>query len=133
MKIFQEFKSFALRGNVIDLAVGVIIGAAFSSIIASLVTDVFNPILGLLTNGVSFENAKWIIQKSSDHKPEVAILYGKFIQTIIQFLIVAFIIFLLVKTINKLQKKHDNTKPPVPSEIEKLLAEIRDTLKNNKI
>lgn len=133
MKIFKEFKSFALRGNVIDLAVGVIIGAAFSSIIASLVADVFNPILGLLTNGVSFEDAKWIIQKPSDHKPEIAILYGKFIQTIIQFLIVAFVIFLLVKTMNKLQKKHDNAKPSIPSETEKLLTEIRDTLKNNKI
>lgn len=132
MKIFKEFKAFALRGNVIDLAIGVVIGAAFGSIVNSLVADIINPILGLLTNGVSFEDAKWVIQKPSAHSPEISILYGKFIQTIIQFIIIAFVIFLVIKTINKFQKKQDSTKPVVPSQTEKLLTEIRDVLKHNK-
>ena len=119
MSLLQEFKEFAMRGNVIDLAVGVIIGGAFQKIVGSLVTDILTPPLGYLTAGVKFEN--WEYR---------SIHYGKFIQATFEFLIVAFCVFLLVKTMNTLmRKKAAAPKPPDPTPSEKLLTEIRDLLK----
>lgn len=133
MNFFKEFKSFALRGNVVDLAIGVVIGAAFGNLVNALVVDIFNPIIGILTSGVSFGDAKWIIREAVNSKGEISILYGSFIQTLVQFFIVAFAIFLVVKTMNKMKKQHDEKpqQPKPPSSTEKLLTEIRDLLKKN--
>lgn len=132
--MLDEFKAFAMRGNVVDLAVGVVIGAAFGTIVNSLVGDVFMPLIGQLTAGVDFSKAAWVLKEASaDGKtPAVLLGYGKFIQSIFNFIIVAFAIFLLVKGINRL-KRHEEAKPsapPAPSAEEKLLTEIRDLLKN---
>ncbi|RYY36590.1 MAG: large-conductance mechanosensitive channel protein MscL [Sphingobacteriaceae bacterium] len=132
MGFAKEFKEFAMRGNVVDLAVGVIIGAAFGTIVTSLVNDVIMPPIGYLTGGVDFSDKK-ILLKAADEaakSPEVAILYGKFINTVIQFLIVAFCIFLVVKAINSLKKEKEVAPgvPPAPTKEEVLLTEIRDIL-----
>ena len=135
MGFISEFKKFAIKGNVIDLAVGVIIGGAFGKIVTSLVDDIIMPPIGYLTGGIDFANKK-IILKAADEAsktPEVAIKYGNFINIAIQFLIIAFCVFLLVKMINSLKDKHEEQKPtppPGPSLTEKLLTEIRDELKN---
>jgi len=134
MGFISEFKKFAIKGNVIDLAVGVIIGGAFGKIVTSLVDDIIMPPIGYLTGGIDFANKK-IILKAADEAsktPEVAIKYGNFINIAIQFLIIAFCVFLLVKMINTLKDKHEEQKPaapPEPSLTEKLLMEIRDELK----
>ncbi|RVU02619.1 large-conductance mechanosensitive channel protein MscL [Mucilaginibacter limnophilus] len=132
MGFVKEFKEFAMRGNVVDLAVGVIIGAAFGSIVTSLVNDVIMPPIGFITGGVDFSDKK-ILLKAADEAaktPEVAILYGKFINTVIQFVIVAFCIFLVVKAINSLKKEKEvaPSVPPAPTKEEVLLTEIRDIL-----
>jgi large conductance mechanosensitive channel len=132
MSVIKEFKEFAMRGSVIDLAVGVVIGAAFGSIVTSLVKDVIMPPIGYIAKGVDFSDLK-IVLKPGDppHKVlEVAIHYGSFINAIIQFLIVAFCIFLVVKAINSL-KKQEAPPPapdPEPTKEELLLTEIRDLL-----
>ncbi|MDD3066982.1 MAG: large-conductance mechanosensitive channel protein MscL [Candidatus Gracilibacteria bacterium] len=105
MQILKEFKEFAIRGSVIDLAVGVIIGGAFNSIVASLVGDVIMPLLSLLTRGIDFKELKFVIMAASDGLPEVAIRYGAFLQAALQFFIVAFAVFLLVKGINRLKRE----------------------------
>jgi large conductance mechanosensitive channel len=105
MQILKEFKEFAIRGSVIDLAVGVIIGGAFNSIVASLVGDVIMPLLSLLTRGIDFKDLKWVIVAAGDGLPEVAIRYGAFLQAGLQFFIVAFAVFLLVKGINQLRRE----------------------------
>jgi len=135
MGFVKEFKEFAMRGNVIDLAVGVIIGASFGKIVTALVDDVLMPPIGYITGGIDFANKK-IVLKSADelHKvSEVAIKYGSFINTVIQFLVVAFCVFLLVKFINALQRKEDELlgKDGL-SKDQKLLTEIRDLLKSQK-
>lgn len=124
IQMFNEFKKFALKGNVVDLAVGVIIGAAFGKIVTSLVNDVIMPLIGLLLGGISFTNLSFKIQ-------DAVIAYGNFIQTIVDFFIVAFSIFLFVKLFNRLKQKHDEVQPevPVPTKEEELLTEIRDLLK----
>ncbi|MCC8410152.1 large-conductance mechanosensitive channel protein MscL [Mucilaginibacter sp. UR6-1] len=132
MGFAKEFREFAMRGNVVDLAVGVIIGAAFGKIVTSLVNDVIMPPIGYVTGGVDFSDKK-ILLKAADpvaKTAEVSILYGNFINTIIQFLIVAFCIFIVVKGINSLKKKEEAAPaaPPAPSKEEVLLAEIRDIL-----
>ncbi|MCD8740072.1 large-conductance mechanosensitive channel protein MscL [Mucilaginibacter roseus] len=132
MGFAKEFKEFAMRGNVVDLAVGVIIGAAFGKIVTSLVNDVIMPPIGYVTGGVDFSDKK-ILLKAADpltKTAEVSILYGNFINTIIQFLIVAFCIFIVVKGINSLKKKEEAAPaaPPAPSKEEVLLTEIRDIL-----
>lgn len=129
MSIAQEFKSFAMRGNVIDLAVGVVIGAAFGAIVTSLVGDVIMPVLGQLTAGVDFSKAALVLKEASEDgkTPAVLLGYGKFIQTIINFIIVAFAIFLLVKLINSMKKAE--AAAPAPTKQELLLTEIRDLLK----
>ena len=130
MSIVKEFKEFAVKGNVVDLAVGVIIGAAFGKIVSSLVTDVIMPPIGLLLGGIDFKDLKIHLKPAVGKTPEVAINYGVFINTAIDFLIVAFVIFLLVKGINALKRKEEEapSTPPAPSKEEVLLTEIRDLL-----
>ncbi|HOW35100.1 MAG TPA: large-conductance mechanosensitive channel protein MscL [Candidatus Omnitrophota bacterium] len=130
MSIVKEFKEFAMRGNVVDMAVGIIIGAAFGKIVSSLVTDVIMPPIGFLMGGVDFSNLVITLKQATVDKPAVTIGYGLFINTLINFLIVAFAIFMLIKGINILKKK-EVAKPPEPTrptQQELLLAEIRDLL-----
>lgn len=132
--MWKEFKEFAVKGNVLDLAVGVIIGAAFGKIVTSLVNDIIMPIVGILLGGVNFTDLKYVITPASGDIPEAAIMYGAFIQSIVDFLIVAFSIFLFVKLINSMKKKEvveETTEEEVvaPTEVE-LLEEIRDLLKS---
>ena len=136
MAIIKEFKEFAMRGNVVDLAVGVIIGAAFGKIVTSLVNDVIMPPIGYLTGGIDFKNLKIIIKHGDPTKKiaDVAINYGNFINTVIEFVIVAFCIFMVVKAINSL-KKPVETAPapdPAPTKEELLLTDIRDILAKQK-
>lgn len=133
MAVVKEFKEFVMRGNVVDLAVGVIIGAAFGKIVTSLVADVIMPPIGLVTGGVDFSDIN-IVLKHADvvaKKPEVAIHIGNFINIVIQFLIIAFCIFMVVKAINAMKKKDEAPAPapdPAPTKEEVLLTEIRDLL-----
>ena len=131
MSLLTEFREFAARGNVVDLAVGVIIGAAFNGIVKSLVDQVVMPPIGLLTGGVDFSELEWVLvpeNPATEAVEKVAIQYGAFINTLIQFLIVAFVVFLLVKGINKMRREQPaETAAPTPTEA--LLAEIRDELK----
>jgi large conductance mechanosensitive channel len=142
MGVIKEFKEFAMRGNVLDMAVGIIIGGAFGKIITSLVNDVLMPPIGILLGKVNFSDLKAVIMKGHDAvmegaaviQPavkEVAINYGTFIQTIIDFLIVAFCIFLVIKAMNRVSKKKEAepAAPPAPPEDITLLREIRDLLK----
>jgi large conductance mechanosensitive channel len=136
MAIIKEFKEFAMRGNVVDLAVGVIIGAAFGKIVTSLVNDVIMPPIGYLTGGIDFKNLKILIKEGDPAKKiaDVSINYGNFINTLIEFLIVAFCIFLIVKAINSLKQPVEAT-PAVesaPTKEEVLLTEIRDLLAKGK-
>jgi len=127
----KEFKEFALKGNVMDLAVAVIIGTAFGKIVTSLVNDLLMPVIGILLGGVSFTNFKYVITPASGEIAEVAIRYGAFIQSMVDFLIIAFSIFMVIKLITARKKKEPavETAPPVPSNEELLLIEIRDLLK----
>ena len=128
----KEFKKFISRGNVIDMAVGLIMATYFGAIVKSLVNDVIMPPVGLLLGGVDFAELKVVIQEAEGEIPEVAILYGTFLNTIVTFLIVSFSIFMVVKTYNKAQerfKKEEKTTPSTPSKQEVLLTEIRDLLK----
>jgi large conductance mechanosensitive channel len=127
MNLISEFKTFIQRGNVIDLAVGVIIGAAFGKIVNSLVSDVLMPPLGFVVGRVNFSDLGVALGEGPDGKP-VVLKYGSFLQATFDFLIIAFCVFLLVKAVNTLQRKKE-AQPPEPSAEEKLLAEIRDLLK----
>lgn len=137
MKVFKEFKQFALRGNVMDLAVGIIIGAAFGKIISSLVSDILMPPLGLLVGGIDFKDIAIILRGPETDaagkiiQEAVTLKIGNFIQTIVDFLIVAFTIFMLVKGMNNLSKKKEAEQIPVPgpTKDQELLTEIRDLLK----
>ena len=128
---FKEFKEFAMRGNVMDMAIGIIIGAAFGKIVSSVVADVVMPPIGLLIGGVDFSNLAITLKDAADGVPAVTLRYGMFIQTVFDFLIVAFAIFLVIKGMNKLQRKKEEVPPapPKPSNQEVLLGEIRDLLK----
>lgn len=128
MKIIDEFKAFALRGSVVDMAVGIIIGAAFGKIISSIVADVLMPPIGLLVGGVNFTDLKVVLREAVGANPAVTLNYGNFIQVTFDFLIVAFVIFLLIKAINR-TKKNKEEAPAGPSKEETLLTEIRDLLK----
>ena len=135
MSILQEFKEFAIKGNVVDMAVGIIIGAAFSAIVSSFVADVVMPPLGVLLGGVNFTDLSIVLQKASASQPEVTLAYGKFIQKVIDFLIVAGAVFIAVKAINSLKRKKEEepeAAPAAPSEDIVLLSEIRDLLKQQK-
>lgn len=130
MKIIQEFKDFAVKGNVVDLAVGVIIGGAFGKIVTSFVNDILMPPLGLLLGGVNFADLKIVLKKEIGEVPAITFNYGAFLQATVDFLIIAFAIFMFVKMMNKFHKKEE-AKPEIkaPSNEEKLLTEIRDLLK----
>ncbi|WP_241790108.1 large-conductance mechanosensitive channel protein MscL [Sphingobacterium rhinopitheci] len=134
MGIIKEFKDFAMRGSVIDLAVGVVIGGSFGKIVTSLVDDIIMPPLGFLTGGVDFSQLKYVITEANATAgvEEVAIKYGNFINVIIQFTIIAFCIFLVIKALNTLKKTEDAVPAPAPAPTkeEVLLTEIRDLLKN---
>ncbi len=140
MKLVHEFKAFAMRGNVVDMAVGIIIGGAFGKIVSSVVADVIMPPIGLLLGGVKFTDLKIVLQKAmidptgAVTTQAVSINYGNFIQTTVDFLIIAFAIFMMVKAMNSLKKKEEVVvvevpAPPPPTNEEVLLAEIRDLLK----
>jgi len=131
--MFKEFKEFISKGNVIDLAVGVIIGGAFGKIVTSLVDDMIMPIIGIILGKINFTGLKLVITPAQGNKPEVAVLYGSFIQNVVNFLIMAFVIFLMVKAVNKLRKpakKVEEVIEEIPTKEETLLTEIRDILKN---
>jgi len=134
MRVMQEFKEFAVKGNVVDMAVGIIIGAAFSKIVSSFVGDVIMPPIGVLLGGVDFSDLAFILKDAVGDAPAVVIAYGNFIQTIINFTIIAFSIFMAIKLINRLKRKEEEAPatPPKPSAEEVLLAEIRDILKEKK-
>ncbi len=138
--MLKEFKEFALKGNVIDLAVGIIIGGAFGKIVSSLVNDLIMPLMGYITAGTDFTSLKIVLSKAVIEgteviKPEASIMYGNFLQTLLDFLIIAFSIFIAIRMINKVRRKQSDsseepvTEPPAPTEAE-LLVEIRDILKN---
>lgn len=135
MGFMKEFKEFAGKGNVVDMAVGIIIGAAFGKIVSSLVGDVIMPPIGVLLGGVDFTNLAFTIKEASGELPAVMISYGKFIQTLIDFTIIAFAIFILIKVINSLKRKREEEvpkTPPAPKAEEVLLTEIRDLLKERR-
>jgi large conductance mechanosensitive channel len=152
MGLLQEFKTFALKGNVMDMAVGVIIGGAFGKIVTSLVNDVIMPPIGYLTGGVDFKDLKWVIQEAAEATEtsaavaEVALKYGAFLQQVFDFLIIAISVFAMIKIANKLtslRKKEEEAveepapepapaPEPEPTKEEVLLAEIRDLLKERK-
>ena len=133
MGFLKEFKEFAMRGSVVDLAVGVVIGAAFGKIVTSLVDDIIMPPIGYVTGGIDFSQLKYVIEPgdAANEVAEVAISYGNFINVVIQFLIVAFCIFLVIKGINSLKRKEAEVPeaPPAPTKEEVLLTEIRDALR----
>lgn len=131
MGVMREFKTFAMRGNVVDMAVGIIIGGAFGKIISSLVADVIMPPIGVLLGGVDFSNLAITIKTAAGGAAAVTLNYGKFIQTVVDFLIIAFAIFMVIKGMNALKKKEEKapSSPPTPPKEEVLLAEIRDLLK----
>ena len=134
MKIIHEFKSFAIKGNVVDMAVGIIIGAAFGKIVTSLVNDVMMPPIGLMVGGIDFSNLTITIKNAIDNSPAVVIKYGAFINTIIDFIIVAWAIFMVIKVMNSIKKKEDanSIKTSKPSDEVILLSEIRDILKSSR-
>lgn len=130
MAFLNEFKKFLMRGNVIDLAVGVVIGGAFGKIVSSVVADLVMPPIGLIINNVNFKDLKWVLAPGVDGKAPLSLNYGNFIQNVFEFVIIGAVIFLLVKAINKLQTPKEISVPEkVLSEEVKLLTEIRDLLK----
>ncbi len=131
MGIVKEFKAFAMRGNVVDMAVGIVIGAAFGKVVSSFVADVIMPPLGMLLGRVNFTELAVTLKAAHGDAAAVTLSYGTFIQTIVDFLIVAFAIFVVVKGMNSLKRKEETAPPlpPAPSKEEALLAEIRDLLK----
>jgi large conductance mechanosensitive channel len=135
MGMLKEFKDFAMKGNVIDLAVAVIIGGAFGKIVSSLVADVIMPPIGLLLGGMDFTDLKIVLEEGAEGIDPVTLNYGVFFQNVIDFLIIAFAIFLVVKVYQRTQKKEEAAPapPPAPTNEEKLLAEIRDLLKKQTI
>lgn len=131
MSIVKEFRKFAMRGNVVDIAVGVIIGGAFGKIVSSLVADIIMPVLGIFTGGVDFKDMNIILKEAAGEVEAVTLNYGAFIQNILDFIIVAFAIFMMIKVLNQLKREQpaEEKKPAEPSNEEKLLIEIRDLLK----
>jgi large conductance mechanosensitive channel len=134
MKLLDEFKAFAMKGNVVDMAVGIIIGAAFGKIVSSMVADIIMPPLGLLIGGVNFTDLKLVLKAATEAGPAVTWNYGSFLQVTFDFLIVAFAVFLFIKVINAAKRREESkaeapAAPPAPSKEETLLTEIRDLLK----
>jgi large conductance mechanosensitive channel len=129
MGMLQEFKAFALRGNVVDMAVGIVVGAAFGKITTSFVNDVLMPPIGLLLGGVDFSDLSLTLKAKTETSEAVSLNYGVFVNTVLDFVIIAFAIFLVVKVMNTLKKKEEAAPPPAPSKEEVLLTEIRDALR----
>jgi len=133
MSMMKEFKDFAMRGNVVDLAVGVIIGGAFGKIVTSVVNDIIMPPIGMAIGGVDFKDLKLVLQEAEGEVAAVAIGYGNFLQTVFDFMIVAFCIFMLIKVINRMNRKEEAAPapatPPPPTKDQELLMEIRDALR----
>ena len=131
MKMLDEFKAFAIKGNMIDMAVGIVIGGAFGKIVSSIVNDILMPPIGLLLGGVNFTDLKVVMKAATETVPAVTWNYGSFIQALVDFLIIAFAIFMLIKGINSMRKKEEAAPapPPAPTKEETLLTEIRDLLK----
>lgn len=131
MSLLKEFKAFASRGNVIDMAVGIIIGAAFGKIVSSFVADIIMPPIGIILGGVNFSDLSFVLLAAQGDAPVVVIAYGKFIQTVVDFTIIAFAIFMGLKAINTLKRKEEEAPkaPPAPTKDQELLSEIRDLLK----
>jgi large conductance mechanosensitive channel len=133
MSFVKEFKAFAIKGNVVDLAVGVIIGTAFGKIVSSLVGDVVMPPIGYLIGGVNFSDLAFTLPAIMEGQAPVLVAYGKFLQTVIDFTIIAFVIFMVIRVINRLKRKEELAPvAPVPSNEELLLREIRDLLKEQR-
>ncbi|WP_277052648.1 large-conductance mechanosensitive channel protein MscL [Zestomonas thermotolerans] len=134
MSLLSEFKAFAVKGNVVDMAVGIIIGAAFGKIVSSFVGDVIMPPLGILIGGVDFSDLAITLKAAEGDNPAVVLGYGKFIQTVIDFTIISFAIFMGIKALNKLKREEAAApeEPPAPTKEQELLAEIRDLLKNQQ-
>lgn len=126
--MFKEFKEFAMRGNVVDMAVGIVIGAAFGKIVSSFVADIIMPPIGVVLGGIDFSNLMITLKKATATTEAVTINYGNFLNTIIDFVIIAFAIFVVIKQLNKLKKKEEKKTPKTPEEV-LLLREIRDSLK----
>ncbi|MEQ9105527.1 MAG: large-conductance mechanosensitive channel protein MscL [Rhodothermales bacterium] len=137
MSMMKEFKEFAMRGNVVDMAIGIIIGGAFGKIVSSFVADVIMPPIGLLIGGVDFSELAYVLKEATAEAEAVTISYGVFVQSVIDFVIIAFAIFMVVKGMNRMKKKEEAAPepapaaPPEPSAEEKLLTEIRDLLKKD--
>jgi len=131
MGMMSEFKGFAMRGNVVDMAVGIVIGGAFGKIVSSFVADVLMPPIGLMMGGVDFKDLAVVIQEAVGETAAVTINYGAFIQTVVDFIIIAFAIFMVVRAMNNMKKKEEEApaEPPKPSAEVELLTEIRDSLK----
>jgi len=130
--MLKEFKKFAIKGNVVDLAVGVVIGGAFGKIVSSLVNDIIMPVFGFILSGIDFSDLKYVIRPASGDIPEVALRYGAFIQSVVDFLIISLSIFLFVKLLSSLKKREAPPAPPAPAPEVKLLEEIRDILKSRQ-
>jgi len=128
MSMIKEFREFAVKGNVVDMAVGVVIGAAFGKIVSSLVADLIMPPLGLAIGGINFTSLKVVLSEATDGKAAVTWNYGTFLQTVLDFIIIAWAIFMLVKGINRLKRTHEAAPVAPPPEVQ-LLTEIRDLLK----
>ena len=131
-KFLEEFKAFAMRGNVLDMAVGVVIGGAFGKITTSLVNDIIMPLISMLTGGIDFSSWKWVLKAAQGDAAEVAVNFGNFIAVVLDYIIIAFAVFCIVnaiKTLHKNKKEEAPAAPPEPSAEEKLLTEIRDLLK----
>ena len=131
MGMMKEFKEFAVKGNVVDMAVGIIVGTAFGKIVSSFVKDVIMPPIGVALGGVDFSKLAYTVKEAIGEAPAVVISYGKFVQTMVDFAIIAFAVFMAVKAINSMKKKKEEEPkaPPEPSKEEVLLSEIRDLLK----
>ncbi|MEF3075875.1 large-conductance mechanosensitive channel protein MscL [Methylobacter sp. Wu1] len=132
MSILREFKEFAVKGNAIDMAIGIIIGAAFGKIISSLVDDIIMPPIGMLVGGVDFTNLAVTLKEATLDTPAVTVNYGNFIQTLVNFTIIAFAVFMIVKLINRFRRKQETAPEPAPTKEALLLAEIRDLLRERK-
>jgi len=131
--MMSEFKNFAMRGNVVDMAVGIVIGGAFGKIVSSFVNDVLMPPIGMMMGGVDFSELAVVLKEASGEAAAVTLNYGIFVQTVLDFLIIAFAIFMVIKAMNNMKKKEEEApaEPPKPSAEVELLTEIRDSLKNN--
>jgi large conductance mechanosensitive channel len=133
MSIIKEFRDFAIKGNVVDMAIGIIIGGAFGKIVSSLVADIIMPPLGILIGGVKFAQLSLVLREATEAAPAVTWNYGQFLQNVVDFVIVAFAIFMAIKTMNQLKRREEKVQeaaPAAPSAQEVLLTEIRDLLKD---